>query len=310
MTMTFNHSATKVLVLLLLRLSLILFDGKGVLGFSSFRSFFPRHQSLSSSASCRRASKSALASVTAATTAAGDPQETLPSLSIKLQAFVEQKQQDSSHDANLMTEEIARLLLFNTRVSNLHLNRTHIATSTVPGAGRGLFASCDCKQGDLLTCYPGDALVIIPDDEPEWTVLWGNHVSNPEAHDIDKLVGYMVHAYDDYGVVGLPSSDDNPAYLGHFANDGCVEIPTCEADLAPYTIESNHVANAMHDDLDQSHMVTTATRDIFQGEEIFVTYGPDYWSEQSSFGTSKQLPVNTDKDATKKKNKSSGRGFG
>ena len=36
----------------------------------------------------------------------------------------------------------------------------------------------------------------------------------------------------------------------------------------------------MHQPLDSAnelHMVTVAVRDITKGEEILVTYGPDYW---------------------------------
>jgi hypothetical protein len=237
-------------------------------------------------------------------------QETLASLSIKLQTLVEQHPQENDETEEKEDPEIIKLSLLYTRL-NLNLNRTHVGPSTITGgtAGRGLFASCDCKEGDLLTCYPGDAFVIIPDDSipSEWTVLWGDHVADPEAYDIidNNLLGYMVHAYDDYGVVGLPSLAEDPAYLGHFANDGCADVPLCEADLAPYNIESDRLANAMHDDLGESHMVTTATRDISKGEEIFVTYGPEYWMEQPLFGTASPSPAEPEN-----KPRSPGKGFG
>ena len=97
------------------------------------------------------------------------------------------------------------MFLLYTRLSDLHLKRTRIGVSSV--AGRGIFASCDCKKGDLLTCYPGDALVVIP-DEGGWTVLWGSHVDESSSeYGIDELLGYIVHVNDDIGVIGLESLD-------------------------------------------------------------------------------------------------------
>jgi hypothetical protein len=197
--------------------------------------------------------------------------ETLASLTEKLGQL---------RQAEVEDPDVTRLSLLYSRLPNIQLDRTQIGDSAV--AGRGLYARCDCQMGDLLTFYPGDALVIIPDDE-DWTVLWGDHVAEP-CDDIDFLLGYIVHVNDDIGILALPSLDQNPAYLGHFANDGVTTIPTTEADLPAYVVESEQKANAMHNDIDGgSHMATIATRDIAKGEEIFVSYGTEYWMEQPSF---------------------------
>ena len=96
--------------------------------------------------------------------------------------------------------------------------------------------------------------------------------------DIDKTeTGSIICAYKD------------PSYLGHFANDGAANPPRRESELAAYTIESANKANAMHKSCEGCHMVTVATRDIKAGEEIFVTYGPEYWSEQSTFAGPRML---------------------
>jgi hypothetical protein len=219
-----------------------------------------------------------------------DESETLASLTKRLAQL---------RQADVENPETARLSLLYSRLSNIQLDRTQIDNSAV--AGRGLYARCDCQKGDLLTCYPGDALVIIPDDE-DWTVLWGDHVAEP-GEDIDSLLGYIVHVNDDIGILALPSLDQDPAYLGHFANDGVITIPTTENDLPAYVVESEQKANAMHNDIDGgSHMATIATRDIAKGEEIFVSYGTEYWMEQPSFRY-------TDDDGVDDQS-SSGRGFG
>jgi hypothetical protein len=197
----------------------------------------------------------------------------------------------------------------------MHLNRTYVGPSTIDTAGRGLFCSHEygCPKGTLLTCYPGDALVFLSQNNK---VLWGDHVVQQQQQvdmaTIDQQ--YMLSAIsDEWGIVALPEfefvSDDDDydpgAYLGHFANDGVQAPPLCEADLALYVLESNDRANAMHLPLEDCHMVTVATRDIQKGEEIFVTYGPDYWMGQPSFGT-----ITTSSSSTKRKSSSTGKGFG
>jgi hypothetical protein len=199
---------------------------------------------------------------------------------------------------------LRRLSLVRTRLDGLQLNRTMLGPSTIAEAGQGLFASCDSKEGDLLTCYPGDALVTFLNDggdggddgtisndggssTVEYNVVWGNHVVRGEDEPAllvlnKRLREYLLHARDDYGVLGLPSLDEDPAYLGHFVNDGARLLS--QNGFTDYILESFDKVNVEHQDvLDGSHMVLIAARDITRGEELFVTYGPDYWMEQPCF---------------------------
>ena len=235
-------------------------------------------------------------------------------------------------DEFLTTEQRVYETLLSSRLDLPFLNRSHVDQSGIEGAGRGLFASEDIKEGEVITCYPGDALLCelpsteegdeedsfdFEDDENEAVdevVLWGTHVSSGDRWDDDTvfdgsesnppLTSYAVTMNDEYSVMGHPSLEDNPAYIGHFANDGAghlaYEMPDSpsnieaslelgldtdgeevgvEDNIAAYVLKSFDVANAMHQplDADELHMVTVATRDITKGEEILVTYGPDYW---------------------------------
>jgi hypothetical protein len=242
----------------------------------------------------------------------------------------------SDRDLTLTTQEIVRETLLSTRLSNLNLNRTRLGLSTIPGAGRGLFATQNIAKGEVITCYPGDALLYVSpsddqeneddddnedagededtdcndvDEEEEWIdeiVLWGSHISvadqwdedivfdglvgNEEAISKPPLTDYAVAVCDTYSVMGMPTLDANPAYYGHFANDSAGHFATKEADrsvgiekgIAAYVLESVEASNAMHQGLDDSHMITIATRDVKAGEEVLVTYGPDYWMEFAS----------------------------
>ena len=147
-------------------------------------------------------------------------------------------------------------------------------------------------------------------------ITWGSHIKKNGRIRTILRQEYMLRAvYDHFGIVAIPEltyfvvggdgdGDGDttidvtnnsttpsspiemntmmldPLYLGHFANDGIPIPPTCETELAPYVIQSSNTANAVHQPCEGCHMVTIATRDIHAGEEIFVSYGPEYWIEQ------------------------------
>jgi hypothetical protein len=283
--------------------------------------------------------------------------ETVSSLEAKLSALLQEaidahdleSDVDYDDDAEESLVELEKLSILYTRRDNLTLNRTYVDTSAI--AGRGLFALCDAKKGDLLTCYPGDALVIVPDDDEDdefedeyedqpnrgarlkkekqkrkqqkkkkkqddsddWTIVWGEHVTmaqeEVEAELQANLRAFTLHAGvgdNNVGIFALPSMDDNPAYLGHFVNDGATKIPMSTKGLSSYMLESSDTANAVHQDiLGGVHMVTLAKRDIKKGEEIFVTYGPEYWMEQPDFGNAQDEDMDADINEM-----SNGKGFG
>lgn len=224
--------------------------------------------------------------------------ETRETISEKLEDEVQILMAENEEEEDTV-EKAARchLEVFNTRLETIHLDRTMIGPSIVVPNQRGLFSSCDCKEGDLLTCYPGDLVIVIPDDEDdedyddeednEYTILIGDHVPNKEMYDdpeydiSDELMGYLLHASEDHAVLGLPELDDNPSYFGHFANDGAIK-PTKAKDVDSYVTESLAKANVKHDRIG-SHMVTVATKDIAKGTEILVSYGPEYWMDRSDF---------------------------
>lgn len=227
----------------------------------------------------------------------------------KLRAF------DSIHGINKSDEVLVQEALLNTRLS-FDLNRTRIADSTLPDAGRGLFATDRIPKGELITCYPGDALLceyerdIAYDDGEEdceeeedyddelEVILWGDHIDENDRIDDDEvfdgkgdgnppLISYAASVDDEvYSVIGMPSLDQDPAYYGHFANDGGGHIALrgdhhglgIEEMLSLYVEKSVEVANAKHVPLGGGlHLGTVAMKDIEKDEEIFVSYGPEYW---------------------------------
>jgi len=184
-------------------------------------------------------------------------------------------------------EDLARILLtmqsagvpdevLMRRISIPNLTRVKIAPSTLEGAGRGLFATMDVKEGTLLSCYPGDVILResgatgIPDE-----------LEADEPRLRHYIKSYSIGLTEDIGFMGLPQLDQDTAYASHFINDGGTP-PTVEAEFDRYLEESRQKSNVYHVPLENLHMVTVAKRDIQAGEEIFAHYGPVYWMGQEA----------------------------
>ena len=178
---------------------------------------------------------------------------------------------------NFTLQQQAREWMLNSRIEGLGINRTELRSESV--AGLGLFAMRDIQPGELITCYPGDVLMYHPTDG----ILFGGHV--PESMRHTELVDswwldYSLAEDDDYAVVAIPGLNQDPAYLGHYANDGARLLGVDESAADEYVAASERARNAQHVDIEGGlHMVTLATRRIRSGEEIFVSYGEEYWLE-------------------------------
>ena len=136
-------------------------------------------------------------------------------------------------------------------------------------------------------------------DYAEEVVLWGDHVDITYRMDEDEvfdgssiddppLTSYAASVDDVYSVMGMPDLDDDPAYFGHFANDaaghialqsavGGDDVGGIEEIISSYVSESLELSNARHIPIGGLHLGTVATKDIRKGEEVMVTYGPEYW---------------------------------
>ena len=206
-----------------------------------------------------------------------------------------QEDQDQQQQYQMTWEELGKQLLnlkhagvpddviMGMRLQNLPLSRTRIDTSTTNSngntSGRGLFATMDCKQGDFLTCYPGDIVLhetkgFQPTPNEDIGILNDDMLR-------DYLVRYCIGITEEYAIMGLPHYDDDMAYAGHFINDGVCQPPTIETELESYMEESTLKANVQFLPLENLHLVGLATRDIQKGEELFVSYGPLYWMEHT-----------------------------
>ena len=180
-----------------------------------------------------------------------------------------------------------------TRLENLPLNRCRVAKSNIAGAGNGVFACRDIVQGELVTLYPGDAVKIQDDDDSSTQnggddgeaaeLLWAVEAADgsrrrPDASMLERAKDYEreVASGSALSVLGDPARAEDPAYLGHMINDGV----TCDRNAlrATYLTEAAIVCNVHHFAPGGAcHVAVVATRDIAAGEELFMSYGSNYW---------------------------------
>ncbi len=141
----------------------------------------------------------------------------------RIEKVLAEKRQELLSDNN-GNEQLARELLLSSRLPGLNfLNRSVVRPSRILGAGRGLFATEGIPKGQVITCYPGDALLTKSAEYND--LLRGTHVPTAEVWDGDAvfegtessppLTSYSVSVDEEYSVLGLPNLDGDPAYFGH-----------------------------------------------------------------------------------------------
>jgi len=175
-----------------------------------------------------------------------------------------------------------------TRVKDFRgrIARCEVRPSTIHGDG--LYASRNIAEGELVTFVPGDSLLVWEDGDRSSDVMmfFGGHVPQSER-DAKVILGERVEMYEQYvtgrfSLVGDPSKRADPAYLGHFANDGarCLS-PTGKAD---YERKSTLATNADPVWVEGCHVALQARQSIRAGEEILVSYGAGHWLSRGGGG--------------------------
>lgn len=192
----------------------------------------------------------------------------------------------SSHPSlvNFTPSYTPSLSLLRGRLPDLLLARTRLGPSTVPSAGRGLFATRPITASELITLFPGDALLFRDNDLSEITGVLYGRLRSGGALTSDESRAYEVRVSATHSIVGDPELDGDMAYLAHFANDKqslqCSNKQCSAEERTEYSRESALAANAIFEIFvpeSPCHLGLFATRDIAKGEEVFVSYTEGYW---------------------------------
>ena len=177
--------------------------------------------------------------------------------------------------------------LMSIRLPTLALARCCVRPSPVHGLG--VFATRNIRQGELITLYPGDAVLTWKDDRrltADVSVLFGPHIPKIEQDPAKVLTeesrAYEVLSTETTSIIGNPNLCYDMAYVGHIINDGA----SCNSPESRdrYNKETSRLRNAEHFSVTgwsglklPLHFGTRATRDISENEEIFVSYSFGYW---------------------------------
>lgn len=150
-----------------------------------------------------------------------------------------------------MSQDAVCFSLLKTRLSSLRLNRCFVAESTINEACRGLFASRDIEEGELITLYHGDALL---DWEAasgyfsgDFKVMFGNHAKKENQNYLltsDEARSYELKIGGCLLLIGDPPLVDDAAYLGHIINDAAILTKRDKASVDMYLKTSMESLNA------------------------------------------------------------------
>jgi hypothetical protein len=186
----------------------------------------------------------------------------------------------TAHFTETYTPEMS---LLRGRLDDLHLSRCTVLPSSIKAAGNGLYTTRNVGTGELITLYPGDAILLRDNEMAEVTgAIFGGQQqtrpSNSPSLTDDAARAYEIRASDKHAIVGDPCLINDTAYLGHIANDGAILTQGDDVSRTVYSRASADAANAAFQDVHEGcHFGLFATQPIPKGREIFVSYGEGYW---------------------------------
>lgn len=174
-----------------------------------------------------------------------------------------------------------------------------VKTSTIEGAGDGVFVKCDVAKGQVISLYPGakvptkimkhmatESIEMVAKGErtPEehermyqYVVGFGKPISTVGDGSIrDPTIG-VAHLCNDAGVVGDLRSLIEELYHAETKSQARVATARIMMWAAEYDASSIVRANASLADDPSGNDCVRATEDIPAGGEVLVRYGSTYW---------------------------------
>jgi len=154
---------------------------------------------------------------------------------------------------------------------NIRMNLVELKPSKIDRMG--VFARRPIKEGDLITLFPVNFYYFTGDGEEKSGRVSTYDISNNFNHS-----AYSIHLNKNIACVGDPNKKNCGAYLGHFINDG---FKMKNDNVKKYLRISLDRRNCRIDvDIDVPIFIKViATKDINVGEEVFLSYGVEYWRD-------------------------------
>lgn len=158
----------------------------------------------------------------------------------------------------------------------------YIDTSTIKNSGNGLFTNKSLKKDELICFYYISLLM----NEDTMAVEWVDEKILPKIEDnLSYSKDYFINIAN-YNIYFDPSSKvSNKYYVGQYMNDKGYNPHKLYSPLKNNCRACFNSFELMTDSFKNNQsVVIKANRDINAGEELFLTYGNNYW-----YGTNKGI---------------------
>jgi hypothetical protein len=170
-------------------------------------------------------------------------------------------------------------------IQQLPVSLTKAECKPSPVHGTGAFSTMSIKKGELITLFPCDVL-----EKSSYRTrkqrgscsimserMRAKFGASYEYLEHPGLCDYRFSIKDTpYHVIGHPDFHDNPTYIGHMINDSAKPMLARQSyeiylrvSLARRNCEIRVASNIS--------IAVVAVKDIEPGEELFMTYGLQYW---------------------------------
>ncbi|KAL1495169.1 hypothetical protein AB1Y20_017034 [Prymnesium parvum] len=173
--------------------------------------------------------------------------------------------------------------------------RAAAAPSTLAGAGLGVFATAPLLPGQLACLYACAALSVLPPAAPPAERTWWGlepaappRVPLPSADEpwlplaVARGGAYEVRLREGRTLLADPARREPPAYVAQLLNDGA-RPRRGGGGAREYAAASRRRRNARLVAVgargEALHLAAVATRRVRRGEELFVSYGWEYWKQ-------------------------------
>ena len=172
-----------------------------------------------------------------------------------------------------------------------------VKKSSIPGAGKGLFAKNNIKAGSICCFYPAHTLGIELGDRQLWVSANESdqeyfsknppgsssylHATDQPIFDRPSILADIAPELLKDAPIYLdvnPNKEVDPLWVSQYINDGAIVMSNDEEGVSKYYEQSKRKKNCIHLPFGPSPiMATVATRKIKKGEELFTSYGCVYW---------------------------------
>jgi len=177
--------------------------------------------------------------------------------------------------SKLTKKEYIETLINHQKISSFEKESDNIykKKSKLKNAGNGIFAKRDFLSGEIICLY---CPYLIFDKKNGQVITIDKDEKNLD--EINKCYGdYVLNVYHDISIFANPNFEKNKDCLGHMCND---------RGYSPYKRYNEDFNNGIF-----NYLYLIATKPIRKDDEIYISYGRNYWYNKLPSGKSRHLEI-------------------